>query len=138
MWREWVRRREKQEREHFLKLNFPKQKSKLLRLPKDWDMMPYFVSDGNSTLWWITSLFHNFLQNNIGKMLQNLQATFRISSSDPVFFLIWSICPNWIHFIAEAAPIPNWVLWNKFYFQKQIRKRETWISWINQISCRAH
>lgn len=43
-------------------------------------MMLYFVSDGNSTLWWITFIFHNFPQNNIGNMLQNLQGAFRIKS----------------------------------------------------------
>ena len=51
MQRQWKTKREKQEREHFFELCFPEQTSKLLRLPKDWDMQLHFLSGGYSTLW---------------------------------------------------------------------------------------
>lgn len=106
-----MKRREKQENKNIFKMMFPPKMLKLMRVPKDWVTLLYFVLDGYSTLWWIMFIFHNFLQNNISDKLQNLQVDFRSSSSKFFFFLL-SICPNSIYFISGALPIPKWVLQN--------------------------
>lgn len=45
------RRREKQESKNIFKMMLPPKKSKLMRVPKDWVMLLYFVLNGYSTLW---------------------------------------------------------------------------------------